>query len=521
MPSINIKEVDNTVFSSGNNNTDNIVFIPGAAITGPANTPTLCESYNDFVSKFGATPPTVGALTGTSWDYAANLLIRGFSVLYYRIVPLSGVAKATANLIGISVVDTTESEVELGTVTELYGGTGGNSLSYRIVKTATSVYFRVYTGTSHRQIESVWLYDVGATEAIDKASFIAAIGSKLTTEYVEIEFTDPETVADLFTKVSYNSSSSYIAMSGGTDAADSAIKELVSGTYSAISDKYLFDFKFVTSGGYTDTTGSIPDGINAEMIDLVTSRGDCEAFIDVPFGMASSNVYTYFNGNVNTSYASAYAPWQCMKLETNATKWMPPSFVFLYALAKSVKSGNKIWNPPAGVNRATIPETTQSEYEIGSGLLDAWQNNTNLCINPIMKLRQYGYVIYGQRTLYSVVNGDSDARSVLQELGVRLTANEIKKLIANTAISLTFERNNLHTWNEFRGAIEPTLTQMKSDGGIIDYQVIMDTTTVYPEDIDENKIKGVVRVSIARAAEDFEIDFELHDSSVTFNEEAE
>lgn len=514
MPSINIKEVDYTVFSSVENNTDNIVFIPGPAITGPANEPTVCTSYNEFVSIFG-TSPTVRNNTGTAWDMATNLLLRGFSVMYNRIVPESGVNKASSNIVGILVTPgedsapDTESEVNIGTVTELYGGTFGNTLSYRLVKTANAVYFRVYTGDTHRQIDSVWLYNIGESEAADKAAFIAAIGTKLTTKYVEVTLNSTE-----FTKVSYDSNTTFHALTGGTDAADSAIKALVPEAYSGMDDKYLYDFKFVTSGGYCDPANTTV-GINSAMIDLAQKRGDCMAFIDIPFGTASSSVYGYFNGYFNTSYASAYAPWCFMKLETGDTKWMPPSFIFLYTLARSIQNGNKIWDVPAGVNRATVPELVEPEYEIGGGLLDTWQNDTNLCINPIMKIRQYGYVIYGQRTLYSIDNMES----VLQEVGVRIIANEIKKLIANAAVSLTFERNNLHTWNEFRSKVEPTLVEMKTDGGIVDYQIVMDATTTYPQDVSENRIKGVVRVSIARAAEDFEIGFELNDSSVTFSEE--
>lgn len=508
MPSINIKEVDYTVVSSSENNTDNIVFIPGPAITGPANEPTLCNSYNEFVTKFGPAP-VVQNNTGTAWDMAANLLVRGFSVLYERIVPSSGVAQASANLTGILVgEEEAESEVTIGTVKEIYGGTFGNDLSYRIVKTSNAVYFRVYTGDSHRQLENVWLYNVGATEAADKEAFINAIGSKLTTQYVEVTLTDP---AVAFSKVNYNSASSFVPLAGGTDAPDSAIKALVPGVYAELVDKYLYDVKFITSGTYTDPANTT-NGINVAMIALAQARGDCIAFVDVPFGTASSNVYSYYSGS--TSYAAAYAPWALINLETGNAKWMPPSFIFLYTLARSIASGNKIWDVPAGVNRATVSEIVKPEYEIGAGILNTWQNDSGICINPIMKIRQYGYVIYGQRTLMN--NGG--IQSVLQEVGIRIIANEIKKLIANAAVSLTFERNTVHTWNAFNAKIDPTLAEMKNYGGIVDYKVIMDATTTYPMDVSENKIKGVVKVSIARAAEDFEIGFELHDSSVTFDE---
>ena len=47
----------------------------------------------------------------------------------------------------------------------------------------------------------------------------------------------------------------------------------------------------------------------------------------------------------------------------------------------------------------------------------------------------------------------------------------------------------------------------------------MDTTTISETDLAENRIRGIVRVSIVNAVEYFDIGFELEPSNVTFTGE--
>ena len=134
-------------------------------------------------------------------------------------------------------------------------------------------------------------------------------------------------------------------------------------------------------------------------------------------------------------------------------------------------------------------------------------------------MRNYGYVIYGQRTLRMPTGSDPTIQSALRSLNVRITANEIKKQIFNACIYLTFEQNIQRTWNEFKAQVEPLLFKMQSNRGLTDYQIIMDTTTISETDLAENRIRGIVRVSIVNAVEYFDIGFELEPSNVTFTGE--
>lgn len=78
--SIIINETDNTLYGTRTADTDNIVFIPGSAITGPSD-PTLYTSYNDFIKNCG----DHGCEGSLTWEYIANMLLAGFPVLFQRI----------------------------------------------------------------------------------------------------------------------------------------------------------------------------------------------------------------------------------------------------------------------------------------------------------------------------------------------------------------------------------------------------------------------------------------------------
>ena len=254
------------------------------------------------------------------------------------------------------------------------------------------------------------------------------------------------------------------------------------------------------------------------MLSLVESRKDCVAFLDVPYDLPMENVPSYFS-HISTSYASAYDPWGLITLSTGVTKWMPPSFIQLYTHAKSIMNGNKMYLPPAGVRRAQVTEVIKTNHELSSKYIKEWQNSdTPQFINPIIWINGYDYTIYGQKTLFSIVNASEKYQSALQDLNVRLVANEIKKLIWATCINLTFELNTLMTWNEFKAKIEPTLSTMLGEGTLTDYEIIMDSTTMTKADLNIGHVCGTVRISVTRAATDWDINFEITPNNVTFNE---
>ena len=204
------------------------------------------------------------------------------------------------------------------------------------------------------------------------------------------------------------------------------------------SDPYIYDFDFITSGGFINenfivsyikhdevenkdvvkiltnrgglvdvgnqvcmcksdrlTTNLIPSDItpiHSGMRELVRTRKDCIALTDVNPGWRPEDLPQYVE-YINESQCAVHSPW-CYTSDpfnNGALTLMPPSFVFLYTLLSNLINSpdSQKWFPPAGVTRATARVVVKPYYEIGSVLLNAWQNDTLSRVNPIMKLKNY------------------------------------------------------------------------------------------------------------------------------------
>lgn len=337
----------------------------------------------------------------------------------------------------------------------------------------------------------------------------------------------------------------------------SSLLSQLSEIYGNYTDPYIYDFDFITSGGFIDEVYTITkaDGsevkkkedyasetkvlkaisdrvssnvpppklsdIHSSMLNLAETRGDCIALIDTNPHWEPITLPMYVE-LLNSSYAPVHAPWcYCNNVEASGTILMPPSFIFLHTLLSNLINNTEAqkWFPPAGVTRATARIVKKPLYEIGSVLLNAWQNNTLARVNPIMKLKNYGYVIYGQYTSYVAI--DEYTHSALESLNVRLISNAVKKQIFNTCLKLAFEPNNSSLWMRFYDSMDKYLLFMKRNDGLYDYRIQMDETTVTTDDINELRCPGKVWITPTRTAEFFDIDFILTEAGVTFNEEGE
>lgn len=506
--SIVINEKDNTLYGTRTADTDNIVYVPGSAITGPSD-PTLYTSYNDFVKNCG----DHGCEGSLTWEYVANILLAGFPVLFQRITH-----SGTATTSPVEIVKHAKAEVKDDSSNiviyfeEIYGGTYGNDLKVSLVKEYETIYLRLYYKTSIIETFKIAsVTDEMNTEDTNKA----VLNGLLNVESSKIKINIPDESNYVFKEINN------LQLSGGKDADETTVLEEIAeadyknSIYMDLEDKYIHNIKFIVSGGYIDTNLTVAKNLTQ----LAENRKDCVAFVDLPMGIEKGVANRYFN-TINSSYAAAFAPWCYTELSTKSKKWMPPSFVFLVRLARSViDNGNPLWYPVAGVKRASLSNVLKTEYEIGGTMLDEWQELNQQALNPIMKLRSYGYVIYGQRTLYATDDSNYPSPSALRQLGVRITANEVKRAIFDIAIGLKYEKNDLYTWNEFTTLLKPLLNSMKSDRGITDYQLLMNAKTTTEEDIQEYRIRGIVKISVLNSAENFEIDFSLEPSSVTFSDE--
>lgn len=374
---------------------------------------------------------------------------------------------------------------------------------------------------------------VGGTD-FTNGSVLAADANTIVT-IVEVE-----TVGNIVKRYGYVS----IAKKG-TNIDIGIIEEIYSNLNSCFenfTDPYIYDFDFVTSGGLLNETftitgstaadaesiAQVSSNINAQYItssiisvhqsmkNLVETRKDCVALFDVYSQYDPISVPEYVR-ILDTSYGTVHNPWCWINHPSEIkTILMPPSFIFLYTMLSNLINNvdSQKWFPPAGVKRATARVVVKPQYEIGSVLLNAWQNDSTSRVNPIMKLKQYGYVIYGQYTAYEAQ--DEFTHSALESLNVRLVSNVVKKKIFSTCMELTFEPNNKKLWLKFFAEMDKYLSYMKSNDGVYAYRIVMDESTVTTDDINELRVPGKVYIAPTRTAEFFDIDFVITDAGVTF-----
>lgn len=129
MANISILEQDLTT-AKDTSTTSNVVYVPGYAIMGPANEPTLCKTLTEFKKIFGAVPYTfkhsqslTNNVTGArfitagdyekSYIYAAELLKVGLPVLFERVTTSTERASLEVPLVIKKLVGSTNSVITL------------------------------------------------------------------------------------------------------------------------------------------------------------------------------------------------------------------------------------------------------------------------------------------------------------------------------------------------------------------------------------------------------------------------
>ena len=530
MPKITILEKDLTT-AGASELLSNIVYVPGYAITGPENTPTLCRTLDEFKETFGSVPYKFKSNqyinTGSdiyayaddyekSYTYALELVNRGLPILFERYVKnIDYVASATL---------TSTSDTKNGLVIKaIYSGIEGASYGYKVTGATDNQYSFIFTknGITINPTKPVIIsLDDTKSNYFKRVStdyiIFTSIGTltketklDITTNTGKLEMpsdlTDEFTVSDFYTK-----------MKGGSDS-----NIVVESIFDKLADnKDLYNIKIITSGSYPTFTKvkGFTTEIADKMIQSAASLNDVTAIIDhsddcdvnyLLENISNLTDNTDASGDDVKKYAAMFTPWGTYTTNV-ATSYltsnlinMPASFAYISALANSIKS-NPNWYAVAGVTRGVVPGLKSLQTIITGAQSEKLQETTGISINPIMNVPSYGYCIWGNRTLH-----ENDGLVASSFLNIRTLVNDIKKVVYQTSKELTFELNNDVTWLKFKSKIEPTLDKMATGNGINGYKIIRAKTDK------KATIKAIIRIYPIEAVEDFDITIELADSFTT------
>ena len=472
---------------------DNWAYVPGTAITGDYKKVQPLTSLEQFKNLYGNRGPE-GSIT---FEYVSGLLNAGIPVLFRRIActgqdtssEVAGVTKAEVTLTHFdSESNEDKNDVK---ITEKFGGTYGNDLNITVRNTGVAYWIDVYL--KYTLLERHKLTNIVNGEAATELN-ARLIKALQTVEFERIDIEVLETDPAKFDLQAVTGK----YLTGGSDFEESLVAAEIAKSYEFITDKILYQPKFLTSGGYTDADMTAASDIATAMLNLSLKRQDCRALIDLPIGtpaeeqqsLASLVGYQQLSDDQPIPSASICAPWQYMQVGTSQL-WMPPSYVFLTVMGSALSKGGKAYTPKAGIANGQVSNIIRPEFEIGSDLSQQWQSDTAVNINPIMKLQGGRYVIAGNSTLLAPDStlGDNNA---FAESSVDLAIIEIRRFVYNLATELQYQYNTVTAFETFALRTSDFLNVMQSEGAVLDYVIANVSTNDDPRTL---KIKLDVYVS--------------------------
>ena len=244
------------------------------------------------------------------------------------------------------------------------------------------------------------------------------------------------------------------------------------------------------------------DGRNGDALYVI----DSPQYDDYGTQMTSEDVASNMDAlGLNTSYGCTYFPW-VKYLDASENKYLdiPVTKDVVRNLA-STDNTSYPWFAPAGLSRGNVDciKAVEKTTLVKDDVL--YENK----INPVKQFAQDGVKIWGNKTLYG------EDTSPLSRINVRRLMIRVKKLIVDASRRLLFEQLDSSLEKQFRSIVEPILSEVKSNRGIYDYQLIVEST---PETRDQHILPAVIKIKPTPALEYISLSFVVYPESVEFDE---
>jgi hypothetical protein len=225
----------------------------------------------------------------------------------------------------------------------------------------------------------------------------------------------------------------------------------------------------------------------------------------------SSDVYwplkNLYGGNPS-SYAATYGNWVYVNdTASNQQVWIPSS-AFVAAIYATVSQRDYPWSAPAGFNRATVTNITDLAINPTQKQRDLLYR---INVNPIAYFPGDGYVVFGQKTLFT-------KPSAFDRINVRRLFLTLEKTTKNVLKYYVFEPNTFTTRTRLAQALAPIFDQAKNSEGLYDYRIVCDERNNTPDVIDNNELRLSIYIQPVRTAEFILADFIATRTGVNFNE---
>jgi hypothetical protein len=210
------------------------------------------------------------------------------------------------------------------------------------------------------------------------------------------------------------------------------------------------------------------------------------------------------NTGIDSNYTATYWPWiQVKDSDNEVLVYLPPTrdVVRNIALTDNVSFP---WFAVAGVQRGVVSGIKARKKLT----LDERDTLYEGRINPIATFASEGLIIFGNKNLQV-------KETALNRLNVRRLLLQARKLISAVSIRLLFEQNDEVVRNQFKSLVNPILENIRSERGLTDFRVEVDTS---PESIDRGELNGRIFIKPTRALEFITVEFVVMNTGASFED---
>lgn len=461
------------------------VLVLGVTSQGPTS-PTLIQTYTEFVSKFGS--PVSDVITH---NYVQFLTNNGVPVLFKRLVDTS---KLTAATITIS-----KDATNLFTITasDNYGGTVGNNLKVKVTENITTKVCKLQVLYNDLPVET---YSLGVVTDVATLGdllydfvYEAMYGTTFSSNYVKFSSTtinndNIKATAwhGLFTVSDKDFSTEY-TLTGGADNNEntkiSAINILTDPENSFWTKDtklihavtYYPQLRFITTGGITgadvDTQNTINKTLGAFSVACKTTF---RVLIDYPLnvtGETLTKAVRNFAISESSNNPAVYAYCGYWGADSN-NNWLPGSAGFLSALGRA---GYNVYSRRIA-GTAFNPGFTKTYNNLYIDAIDDWQDSEQIQLNPIVIIdAQDNLAVMGSSTL-AMPSPTLNTKNPAQALDIVLVGDYVTALLNGIALAELESSLDRLGLNALNNSMSNALETFVSSKAITRYDLSFDTT---------------------------------------------
>jgi hypothetical protein len=486
----------------------------------------VCASANAFASEPTgsiALSSSSNVVTGTSTNFASDLVIGDYLVANGESIQVTGIVNATSAILASNPRNTS-------TVTEGNWSRKWEFASYFDGAPGTSGYASVRGGSADEL--HVVVVDAGGTFSgvpatiLEKYAFLSkASNSKdnnaQSNYYVTVLNRQSQYVwwlsAPASSSTNWGSDASFTfgadalphntrQKGGQSDNANISDGNLETG-FDTFGDKDTTDISFLITGPASATLASYVIQSIAEV------REDCVAFVSPSQSAVVNNpgsevsaITAFRNSLPSSSFAFMDSGWKWTYDKYNDVyRWVPLNGDIAGIAARS-DTTNDPWFSPAGFARGNVKNVTKLAWvPKGINRDDLYKIN----VNSVVSFPSQGVVLYGDKTLLN-------RPSAFDRINVRRLFIVLEKTITRLAQASLFEFNDAFTQAQFRNVVEPYLRDVKSRRGLTEYRVVCDSTNNPTSVVDANKFVGDIYIKPSRSINFIQLNFVAVASGVSF-----